>query len=58
MSQPMSTKAKTTLEKVIALRELSKQTRTVTTRAQNDLLQALDTNDLADVALELRLRGW
>lgn len=46
----MSPAAKTALETIRNLRKLTKETGTITTRAQNDVLRALNSTDIAAVA--------
>ncbi|MFZ0197966.1 MAG: hypothetical protein WB523_19625 [Candidatus Sulfotelmatobacter sp.] len=41
------------LSTILNLRKLTKETGTITTRAQNDILRALSSADLAAVANEL-----
>lgn len=38
------------LDTILNLRRLTKETGTITTRAQNDVLRALDSRDIAAVA--------
>jgi hypothetical protein len=42
------------VEKITALRELTAQTGTQTTRTQNDILRSLDDADLVEVAVRLK----
>jgi hypothetical protein len=49
----LSTAAQKALTTILNLRKLTKETGTITTRAQNDVLRALSSNDIAAVANEL-----
>ena len=52
----MTPKAKTVVDKVLALRQYTLETGFFTTRSQNELIQSLDGVDLADALLALRNR--
>jgi len=47
---PLSPDAKFAYETILNLRKLTKETGTISTRAQNDVLRALNSTDLASVA--------
>jgi hypothetical protein len=49
----LSKTAQAALTTIRNLRRLSKETGTITTRAQNDILRALNSTDIAAVANEL-----
>lgn len=49
----MTPTAKQACQTIVNLRKLTKETVTATTRAQNDMLRALNSIDLAAVANEL-----
>jgi hypothetical protein len=46
----MSPTAQNALTTILNLRRLTRETQTITTRAQNDVLQALNSRDIAAVA--------
>jgi hypothetical protein len=50
MTETLSLAAQTALTTIRNLRRLSKETGTITTRAQNDILRALNSTDIAAVA--------
>jgi hypothetical protein len=58
----MTETAKTALQKVLSLRQLSHENQTRTTRSQNAVLEALNSSDLADVSTALVVHktqfGW
>ena len=50
----MTTTAKNAVEQVLALRKLTNETGTRTTRSQNLILRNLSDEDLTQVAIELK----
>jgi hypothetical protein len=49
-TETLSPSAQQALTTILNLRKLTRETGTITTRAQNDVLRALNSVDLADVA--------
>ena len=45
------------VEKILALRDLTRETGTITTRSQNNILQSLPDDVLAEVSLRLKRAG-
>ncbi len=54
----MTPTQKTAFDKVIALKNVTEKTSTITTKAQGTVLQSLNTADLIVVAEELKKAGW
>ena len=54
MTTTLSPVAQKVVEKVRALRDYTRQTGFFTTRTQNELIQSLDGQDLADAVLVLK----
>ena len=46
----LSAAAQTALQTILNLRKLTRETQTITTRAQNDVLHALNSADIAAIA--------